>query len=158
MSGTDLGPRYLIGTLRQPLLQSLPLGLVQFYVCVFGTAGSLKIHSFTYLFKIFVWLCRVLVAAYRIFCKDSLVEARRFRSCVCRLSCSTACGILVPQPGIEPTSPAVEAQNLNHWTTSKVPRFILLNLILHDSIIHFHKKFKWYRYIAQMSFPIPLSF
>ena len=140
MSGTDLGPRYLIGTLRQPLLQSLPLGLVQFYVCVFGTAGSLKIHSFTYLFKIFVWLCRVLVAAYRIFCKDSLVEARRFRSCVCRLSCSTACGILVPQPGIEPTSPAVEAQNLNHWTTSKVPRFILLNLILHDSIIHFRGK------------------
>ena len=31
------------------------------------------------------------------------------------------CGILVPQPGIEPTPPAVEAQSLNHWTTSEVP-------------------------------------
>ena len=26
-----------------------------------------------------------------------------------------ACGILVPQPGIEPVSPAVEAQSPNHW-------------------------------------------
>ena len=32
-----------------------------------------------------------------------------------------ACGILVPQPGIEPTSPAVEAWSLNHWTTREVP-------------------------------------
>ena len=28
-----------------------------------------------------------------------------------------ACGILVPQPGIEPVPPAVEARSLNHWTT-----------------------------------------
>ena len=26
-----------------------------------------------------------------------------------------ACGILVPQPGIEPVSPALKAQSLNHW-------------------------------------------
>ena len=26
-----------------------------------------------------------------------------------------ACEILVPQPGIKPTSPAVEAWSLNHW-------------------------------------------
>ena len=25
-------------------------------------------------------------------------------------------GILIPQPGIEPMPPAVEAQSLNHWT------------------------------------------
>ena len=31
-----------------------------------------------------------------------------------------ACGILVPQSGIEPTLPALEAQNLNHWTTQTV--------------------------------------
>lgn len=37
-----------------------------------------------------------------------------------------ACGILVPWPGIEPASPAVEAQTLNHWTTSKVPSFFIL--------------------------------
>ena len=29
--------------------------------------------------------------------------------------------ILVPQPGIEPVPPAVEAQCLNHWTTREVP-------------------------------------
>ena len=33
-----------------------------------------------------------------------------------------ACGILVPQPEIEPTPPAVEAQSLTHWTTRKVPK------------------------------------
>ena len=32
-----------------------------------------------------------------------------------------ACGILVPQPGIEPAPPALEAQSLNHWTTREVP-------------------------------------
>lgn len=31
----------------------------------------------------------------------------------------TACGILVPQPGIEPKSLVVEARSLNHWTTRK---------------------------------------
>ena len=32
-----------------------------------------------------------------------------------------ACGILLHQPGIEPTPFAVEAQSLNCWTTSEVP-------------------------------------
>ena len=31
------------------------------------------------------------------------------------------CGILVPQPGIEPLLPAVEAQSFNHWTAREVP-------------------------------------
>ena len=35
-------------------------------------------------------------------------------------------GLLVPQPGIKPEGPAVEAQSLtqsfNHWTTREVPR------------------------------------
>ena len=32
-----------------------------------------------------------------------------------------ACGILVPQPGIEPVPPALEVQSLNHWTAREVP-------------------------------------
>ena len=39
------------------------------------------------------------------------------------------CGILVPQPGIEPTPPAEEAQSLNHWTAREVPIFITLKKI-----------------------------
>ena len=31
------------------------------------------------------------------------------------------CGILVPQPGIEPPPPALEAQSLNHWAAKEVP-------------------------------------
>ena len=30
-------------------------------------------------------------------------------------------GILAPQPGIEPMSPALEEWNLNHWTTRELP-------------------------------------
>ena len=44
---------------------------------------------------------------------------------------STACGILVPRPGIELWDPAVEARVLNHWTAREVPWascvFYLLN-------------------------------
>ena len=31
-----------------------------------------------------------------------------------------ACGILVPQPGMELSAPALEAQSLNHWTAGEV--------------------------------------
>ena len=34
--------------------------------------------------------------------------------------------ILVPQPGIKPLSPAVEGQNLNHWTIKEVPYIPIL--------------------------------
>ena len=41
------------------------------------------------------------------------------------------CYILLPQLGMEPMPPAVEAQSLNHWTTREVSRtdFILFILI-----------------------------
>ena len=38
------------------------------------------------------------------------------------LSC-VAWGISVPQPGIKPAPPAVEARYLNHWTAREVPFF-----------------------------------
>ena len=39
----------------------------------------------------------------------------------------SARGILVPQPGMEPTPPAVEAQSLNHWTARVVPGRLILS-------------------------------
>ena len=35
---------------------------------------------------------------------------------------SPTCMILVPQLGIEPVLPAVEALSLNHWMTREVPQ------------------------------------
>ena len=35
--------------------------------------------------------------------------------------CGPACRTLVPWPGIEPSSPALKVQSLNHWTTREVP-------------------------------------
>ena len=37
-----------------------------------------------------------------------------------------ACGILVPQPGIELAPPALEAQSLNHGTCREVPELSIL--------------------------------
>ena len=37
-----------------------------------------------------------------------------------------ACGILVPQPGIKPTPPAMEVQSLNYWTAREVSYMISL--------------------------------
>ena len=35
-----------------------------------------------------------------------------------------ACGMLVPQPGIEPTPLAMKAQSLNLWTAGEFPRLV----------------------------------
>ena len=40
----------------------------------------------------------------------------------------TACGILVPGPGIEPGPSAVKALSPNHWTTREFPIFLITKL------------------------------
>ena len=46
----------------------------------------------------------------------------------------TVFGISVPHPGIEPGPPAVEAQNLNHWTTMELPMLIIFKQLYWDII------------------------
>ena len=41
--------------------------------------------------------------------------------------CYAACGILVLQPGIKSTPPALRTRRLNHWTIREVPGFAALN-------------------------------
>ena len=45
-------------------------------------------------------------------------------------SCSTACRILVPQPGIEPRPLAVKAQGPNHWAARDFPRYSCFRFFL----------------------------
>ena len=79
--------------------------------------------NFLFLFlTVFIYLLHwVLVAAWGIF-----VAAHRLSSCgmwawsACRLRCSAACGILVSQSGIEPSSPCIARRLLNHWATRGV--------------------------------------
>ena len=40
--------------------------------------------------------------------------------------CHRACGILVPRSGIQPSSPAVEVQSLNYWTTREKAQALFL--------------------------------
>ena len=44
-----------------------------------------------------------------------------FLLCVC-VCVYLACGILVPQPRMEPVAPAEESWSLNRWTTRESPR------------------------------------
>ena len=44
--------------------------------------------------------------------------------------CQAACGILVPQPGIEPVPPALGAQSLSHRTVRDVLMMLSLGLCL----------------------------
>ena len=53
----------------------------------------------------------------------------------CWLGCPKAHGLLVPQPGIELTSPAFERQILNHWTTREVPQPWLLSAVIIHSFL-----------------------
>ena len=61
-------------------------------------------HREEFFFKmyLFTWLPQALVAACGSFwwCTGSVVGA-------CGLSCTRACGIFVPRPGIEPTFPCI---------------------------------------------------
>ena len=52
---------------------------------------------------LFIWLNQIFLASWGLSlqCMDSLVVAHG-------LSCSVACGILVPGPGVEPASPALQ--------------------------------------------------
>ena len=43
-----------------------------------------------------------------------------------RLSCSTACAILVLQPGIEPPPSALRGRFLNRWTNRKISKLLFL--------------------------------
>ena len=47
-----------------------------------------------------------------------------------------SCRTLVPQPGIEPVPPAVEAWSSDHWTTRQVPSFSFLTMSLHPLPVH----------------------
>ena len=53
------------------------------------------------------------------------LERQGFRGVVF-WQCLTACGILVPWPGIEPKPPALKGWSFNHWTTKEVPERQLL--------------------------------
>ena len=45
-----------------------------------------------------------------------------------------ACGILVPQPRIEPATPEVEVQSVNHWTAREVPLLHFFLWLNHTSL------------------------
>ena len=50
----------------------------------------------------------------------------------------TACGILVPQPGVEPRLLAVKPQSPNHWPAREFPRDVFLASLLYRSFCPSH--------------------
>ena len=68
------------------------------------------------------WLCWVLVARSSLQHARSFIVVRRLLLAVHGLSCSTAYGILVPWPRIEPASPALEGEFLTAGPPGKSPQ------------------------------------
>jgi len=77
--------------------------------------GQFPIYLFIHLF---IWLPWVLIASRRICvvscrsccCRQTPVVAFGLSAGLCGLSCSAACGILVPWSGIEPVPPALQGR------------------------------------------------
>ena len=65
--------------------------------------------------------CRVCII-WDFCCRGQAPECMGSVVMVHRLSCPVVCGILVPQPGIKPTTPALQGRFFNHWTIREVPR------------------------------------
>ena len=63
-----------------------------------------------------------------------------------------ACGILVPQPGIKPKSPAVESGSLNYWTTMEIQSHCTLYLCLFGSGQLCSVEYKFYDIIECVNF------
>ena len=55
--------------------------------------------------------------------------------------CHVACGILVPQRGVEPVPPAVEVWSPNYWTTREFPGLVI-SVLFNNQIFMGHEKCK----------------
>ena len=91
-------------------------------------AGSQLTNFFFFLMNIyhlFIWLCQISVAACRIFTAAPELSSLWYVGSVVavyELSCPAACGILVPQPGIEPVSSALPVGFLTLGPPGKSPQ------------------------------------
>ena len=99
-------------------------------------------HSFIFLIYLAVLgLSCGMQASLQLRHAGSLVVTHRLSSCGTRaaehagsvvavhgLSCPTACGILVPRPGIEPASPALEGGFLTTGPPGKSPLLLILKI------------------------------
>ena len=75
--------------------------------------------------------CRILAPSLFVACGLLSTQTQLFQDAgslvlTCGLSCPETCGILVPQPGIEFVSPALESKILTH-----VPQGSLQNILLY---------------------------
>ena len=84
--------------------------------------------SFLKKFYLFIWLRRVLAVVWGFFVAP------------CGLSCPAACGLLVPRPGIKPTSPALEGGLLTTGRPGKSPTIFSH---LDKSNVHFQALSHW---------------
>ena len=100
-----------------------------------SSAAPTQVPSGTTSF-LFYWFIFWLLWVFRAVLGLSLVAVLRgFSSCEVRLSCPTACGILVLQPGIEPMSPALEGRFLTTGPPGKSPSFLFYSGKIFKSIL-----------------------
>ena len=106
-------------------------------VCSFVWLSGVALHKYITLFFFLIFLR---YSCFAILCNTPHLK-KTFFFLIFRPCCLT-CRILVPQPRMEFTPPALARQNLNHWTARKVsyttlyvPILLLGHLGCYPSII-----------------------
>ena len=141
------GNSHRIGVKRQP--PSSPLFPLSSRPSLGSEAGTqfhavITLLSLHCLFKIYIylftWLCWASVAVLGLSrCGTWALEHVGLVAVACRLSCSVACGILVPQPGIEPASPSLKGRFLATGSPGK-SLTVLLSIAAWKDITSFRAK------------------
>ena len=116
-------PRVILCTVSKPLAAAeiKPMQQISIERC----AAAVKCQSLSALQN---WNHTIII-----FCFWCLVLVSVFLKCIYLFFWlhPVSCGILVPQPGIESASPAVEPRNLHHWTTGEGPTCLFLICVEH---------------------------
>ena len=103
-------------------------------------------QSFFFFLKLFIWLCLSWgTQDFHCIMRDLSLQCVDFVVSEIRLSCWVASGILVPQPGIKPTSLALQGGFLTTGPTGKSLIFkSLLNLLQYYFCFMFWPRDMWY--------------
>lgn len=89
-----------------------------------NSLGLPKVEQlYSYIFKIFIWLCQILVAGWGAFLAGTFLVVAQAQIALWH-------GFSVSQPGIEPVSYIWKRQILNYWTPGSPKQFILMGLKL----------------------------
>ena len=114
------------------VVSTTTLHTTTFWVCR-KFSFFLKIKKYIYIIYFCIWLHQALVAALGIIALCGIIAAHWFSSCGSQAQLFHVCGTLVPWPGVELTSPALQGRFLTTGTPGKSQEVFILVLLNQNS-------------------------